>query len=830
MNAISPIEAFLSGQLREDELLAEVDRVITRGSETDRTALLNDWRTKSGRIRTAETRRKLDSKVQAFAWIMPESEKATDPSAPLETSRPLQVGDVLAGRFVIESRIGSGGMGTVFKARDLRREEAQDRNPHVAVKTLNIDVLQRDDSLKILQREARKAQALSHPNIVRVYDFDRDGGTLFITMELLEGVSLAEVIAKNGTHGAPLASLMPTLKQVASALQFAHMEGIVHSDLKPANIIVLPSGRVKVIDFGISRAIPKPNQQTVDQTTFNIGALGAMTPAYASPEMIEGLDPDPKDDIFALACIIYEFLTGRHPFGRVPATEARASGFKPRQPAGLSPDQWRALQSGLCFDRPGRTGSPDQLIAELATRIPAGYTRYRRILAPIALALSAVAVVGVLGAYYQGGRWFGDLGAPDHSEPNPVKGRVQPPEEATQRQVQPPAVEDTSQRQAQPSAVGDTAQRQTQQRTEDEAAQQAVQQQTVEAAQRQALPPAAEDTAQRQAPPRTEDEAAQQPLQQQDAEVAQRQAQPPAAEDTAQRQAQQPPAPIGPQLAANQIGPSQIAEAQRLLASIGLNTGASDGKIGPRTQEMITAYQLSVGQPATGELTTTLLDSLHRTPPPTAMRAKSLFTMAAAARRAERLADAIRLYEAGLKLAPNDPDGALALGDLRRDRQDFEGARRAYETVGRSHGPAAETARERLAHLPSVPEASDPQVTSKPQVPIHDGSGGQQATSTTTPESTYDGTYTGVRQVVGFNNPNCPSSSPVTIVVRENKLSFPKDVTTIVAGDGSFSSYSSIGGRLPISQHLSGRIQNNRIEADTTNPFCNYHMSLKKTG
>src|SRR6516162_1550070 len=99
MNAISPIEAFLSGQLREDELLAEVDRVITRGSQTDRTALLNDWRTKSGRIRTAETRRKRDSKVQAFAWIMPESEKATDPSAPLETSRPLQVGDVLAGRF-----------------------------------------------------------------------------------------------------------------------------------------------------------------------------------------------------------------------------------------------------------------------------------------------------------------------------------------------------------------------------------------------------------------------------------------------------------------------------------------------------------------------------------------------------------------------------------------------------------------------------------------------------------------------------------------------------------------------------------------------------------
>ena len=170
----------------------------------------------------------------------------------------VQPGDVLAGRFVIETKIGSGGMGTVFKARDLRREEAQDRHPYVAVKTLNIDVLQRDDSLKILQREARKAQGLAHPNIVRVHDFDRDGRTLFLTMELLEGTSLDAILQKNGLQGAPPAGVLPILRQVVSALQFAHGEGIVHSDLKPANVIVLPNGRVKVIDFGISRAIPNP--------------------------------------------------------------------------------------------------------------------------------------------------------------------------------------------------------------------------------------------------------------------------------------------------------------------------------------------------------------------------------------------------------------------------------------------------------------------------------------------------------------------------------------------------------------------------------------------
>ena len=231
---------------------------------------MSDWRTKSGRIVASETRRKLDAIVQPLTWVTPGNSDAEVASEP---TRPLQPGDILANRFIIEARIGAGGMSTVFKARDLRREEARDRHPYVAVKTLNADILQREDSLQILQREAKKAQGLSHPNIVRVFDFDRDGSTLFITMELLEGPSLEEIIRENGLLGARLASLLPILRQVASALAFAHAEEIVHSDLKPANIIILSSGRVKVIDFGISRAIPIPNQQTLDRTTFNVHAL-----------------------------------------------------------------------------------------------------------------------------------------------------------------------------------------------------------------------------------------------------------------------------------------------------------------------------------------------------------------------------------------------------------------------------------------------------------------------------------------------------------------------------------------------------------------------------
>ena len=310
-------------------------------------------------------------------------------------------------------------MGTVFKARDLRREEAQDRHPYVAVKTLNIDVLQRDDSLKILQREARKAQGLAHPNIVRVHDFDRDGSTLFLTMELLEGTSLDAILQKNGLQGAPLAGVLPILRQVVSALQFAHGEGIVHSDLKPANIIVLPNGRVKVIDFGISRAIPNPNQLTSELTTFDVQALGAMTPAYASPEMIDGLDPDPRDDVFALACIIYELLTGRHPFGRAPASVARAGNYIPQQPANLSPAQWRALQAGLHFDRAKRAASADQLLSGLTPQ-SAVRSRHRWTFAGTALGL--LIALG-LGAYFAvdgnmiGFEWLRAFEAKDQPRP-----------------------------------------------------------------------------------------------------------------------------------------------------------------------------------------------------------------------------------------------------------------------------------------------------------------------------------------------------------------------------------------------------------------------------
>ncbi|MFZ0019149.1 MAG: hypothetical protein WAL10_17610, partial [Acetobacteraceae bacterium] len=160
MDASSPIQAYLAGDIGEGELLTDVDRVLTDGSVMARTVLLNDWRTKSGRIRASAIREQLDARLQAFT-SMSGGQDTSNAAAARGPGRTLKPGDVLAQRFVIQEIIGSGGMGTVFKARDLRRDEAQDRHPYVAVKTLNIDVLRREDSLKILQREARKAQNLS---------------------------------------------------------------------------------------------------------------------------------------------------------------------------------------------------------------------------------------------------------------------------------------------------------------------------------------------------------------------------------------------------------------------------------------------------------------------------------------------------------------------------------------------------------------------------------------------------------------------------------------------------------------------------------------------
>ncbi|MDB6012825.1 MAG: hypothetical protein JWL65_5075 [Gammaproteobacteria bacterium] len=299
----------------------------------------------------------------------------------------LSSGSVVKERFVLEEELGRGGMGIVFKARDLRKEEAQDRNPWVAIKLLNDEFRRHPESLKALQRESRKAQQLAHANVVTVYDFDRDGSNVFMVMELLEGQSLDRIIRDNESSGLEVAEALRLTRDMCRAMAYAHDKGVVHSDFKPANAFVTREGVVKVFDFGIARAAKRADNVSGSTTLFDPGTLGALTPTYASCEMIEGLEPDSRDDVYAIACVAYELLAGKHPFNRVSAVEARDKHMVAKRPRGLKRNQWRAIQHGLQFDRENRTASAQQFLSELLPQ-------KRRSAAPIGIA--AVVVIGLV--------------------------------------------------------------------------------------------------------------------------------------------------------------------------------------------------------------------------------------------------------------------------------------------------------------------------------------------------------------------------------------------------------------------------------------------------
>jgi serine/threonine protein kinase len=283
-----------------------------------------------------------------------------------EPYKSVSVGSVLNNRFVLEELLGRGGMGVVYKARDLRKVEAMDRDPYIAVKVLSKDFQANPDSFIALQRESKKAQLLAHPNIVTVYDFDRDGSNVFMTMELLEGEPLDQLIRRLRPSALPQSQAFAFIQQMSRALAYAHSEKIVHSDFKPGNVFVTSKNVVKVVDFGIARAAKSADRIVEDATVFDPGSLGALTPTYASCEMLEQGDPDPRDDVYGLAVVAYELLTGKHPFERKPATYARDLGMKAERPKEVSKEIWQAISHGLEFERDKRTRDATQFIQEMS--------------------------------------------------------------------------------------------------------------------------------------------------------------------------------------------------------------------------------------------------------------------------------------------------------------------------------------------------------------------------------------------------------------------------------------------------------------------------------
>jgi len=288
-----------------------------------------------------------------------EYQSPTQTSAGFDRARQLahkarsESGRLLKKRFVLEDVLGEGGMGLVYKARDLRKVEAEDRNPYIAVKVLGQNFKDHPQAFVSLQQEAVKSQKLAHPNIVTVHDFDRDGSTIFMTMELLKGDPLDSLLRLEAPFSKEVA--MRYFNDLCSGLDYAHKRGLIHSDFKPGNIFVTTGGTVKILDFGIARAA---NKGAVSHD-YDAGDLGALTPAYATVEMAKGEPPSFSDDVYALACVLYIMLTGEHPYERKSAADALAENLKPARPAVLNNREWQALGAALSPEKSRRPATID---------------------------------------------------------------------------------------------------------------------------------------------------------------------------------------------------------------------------------------------------------------------------------------------------------------------------------------------------------------------------------------------------------------------------------------------------------------------------------------
>ena len=294
-------------------------------------------------------------------------------AAPRRAAREVTIGDVLRNRYRVQAVLGHGGMGTVFEAIDEYRLDLPTSGQRIAIKVLHTAVTQRDELLAELQREFQHLQLLSHPNIVRVHEFDRDGDVAFFTMELLRGALLGRVLSARNAIALPRPYALAIIRDVGAALSHAHSQGVVHGDINPQNIFITNDGEVRVLDFGASHKLLQ-NTESADGEWTERAPLA--TPGYASCQVLEGQHPNTRDDLFAFACVAYLLLSGEHPFLSRTAAEARAQHLTPRRPPGLTGHQWRALREGLHWERERRPGNVQEWLDSIdlraaARRLPA---------------------------------------------------------------------------------------------------------------------------------------------------------------------------------------------------------------------------------------------------------------------------------------------------------------------------------------------------------------------------------------------------------------------------------------------------------------------------
>ena len=311
------------------------------------------------------------------------------------------------GSFEVVALIGQGGMGEVYRATDtsLKRD--------VALKVLPSAVSSDRDRLNRFQREAEVLAALNHPNVAAIYGIERSAGPTALVMELVEGATLADLIARGRLR---IADAVGIARQIAEALAAAHEQAIVHRDLKPANVKIRPDGMVKVLDFGLARALDPVTPGSTTAATITSPALTQFgvilgTAAYMAPEQARGRAIDKRADIWAFGCVMYEMLTGRRAFDGEDVTETLANVLK-------AEPNWSALPADTpvpltrllkrCLEKDYRRRLTDmadvRLDLEEATQTPAPesvverQTRRRATIVPWAIAGAALLLALIVGA------------------------------------------------------------------------------------------------------------------------------------------------------------------------------------------------------------------------------------------------------------------------------------------------------------------------------------------------------------------------------------------------------------------------------------------------
>src|SRR3954471_20270857 len=264
-------------------------------------------------------------------------------------------GRVFSGRYEIQREVAQGGMAEVYLARD------QLLNRPVALKALFPEYAREPSFVERFRREAQAAANLNHPNIVAIYDWGQEGGTYFIVMEYVEGRSLRDLVRSEAPLDANQAAEITA--EIASALAFAHRNGVVHRDVKPGNVLLTRSGNVKVTDFGIARA------GTSDGLTQTGSVMGTAT--YFSPEQAQGLSVDGRSDVYSLGVVLYEMVTGGAPFtGDSPVAVAykhvREAPVPPsRRNPDVPPDLEHIILTAMAKDPDLRYQSADDMRADL---------------------------------------------------------------------------------------------------------------------------------------------------------------------------------------------------------------------------------------------------------------------------------------------------------------------------------------------------------------------------------------------------------------------------------------------------------------------------------